>query len=1162
MAQPLDPPENRNAPPPERTPTDEHARASPSRHRGRAWGIVGGVILLILVICILLAPRFLSTPTGTRWLLSVASGYVDGDIHADRLELSWAGPISVLAFRIEDDQNRDVVRMARADTPVGLWRLFRRYEHFTRIVIESPEIVIYESPEPGEFEVEKDFSIGHLKDAHGEIRIEDGTFRFVRLDESSYQIDQINGQVDLKTFNEITSSWTMRTQDGARIVSEANIRDMFPEGRFDPLNASGQVDLQTEEGRIALAPLARLAGHEAELQGTASVTLDGTFEPGQTQTQLVIDVADVQSAERAAADAAPINARMEATVHGTPEEWTGNSTLEGDMGVMQSSFRYVPGEEPVEFSRDRFVRGLLAGESVMWPDFTMEGQSTIDLAKLGQAVPEMLHIREDQELTAGTLEISEFTIRGGQYPSLTGVLSIRDVAAVGGGRETRISPIAANIQAGIEQDEGLHIRQLEMEASFARLSGSGTVESMNVTFQSDLAVLQEEVGQIFELGATDLAGQLDAELEASRREEQYIDILFQANIEWSYTIDGIEVRVPRQRIEHSGTITLEDQQATLWTVERLTVDAGQDLSIEGTGFYNLRDESLRAEMNIPHGQLALLASLAAPLAGPDVGRYAGAFTGRAVFNREAGGQPFTSEGQLRASELRVDEQPLAEGETSIDWSELSFEPGNGGLHLASAQVQNQAGSVDIRNVRWQPGNASTLQGEAEGSADLASSLSALARINRQERDPEIEGRLHFVAQAEARADTVAITGQGRIDQFRIPGTAEDRGEQVEWVYDLTLDTQQNLLTLAQCDLTSSPLSFQLAGRVEEYDTRRVLHLEGHYEATWSELTRLLHEMAPATVENISVSGRSSGPITIHGPANVPDAQPAFREVQAGFEFGWAGANLFGMEVAEATLRPELSEGRLTVPRTTVASRDGQIHIVGGVDFAPEEPLLTIPGENHVVEDVPLSRELGNKFLSRLNPIFMHTSHLSGRLNMTVQDVAIPLDQVIQERGSGSGRLDLSDLRIGPNPMLMELLTLAGVAARREEGYRVRASAVDFELKDGRLHYDHFSLTFPDDFDLRFRGSVGFDDTVDLVVSVPVGAELVRRVGIRGVPLQALEILAGTHADIPIGGTRDNPHLDLGRVDLRKQVAEAVERAAGRAVERALEELLRRERRER
>jgi len=181
--------------------------------------------------------------------------------------------------------------------------------------------------------------------------------------------------------------------------------------------------------------------------------------------------------------------------------------------------------------------------------------------------------------------------------------------------------------------------------------------------------------------------------------------------------------------------------------------------------------------------------------------------------------------------------------------------------------------------------------------------------------------------------------------------------------------------------------------------------------------------------------------------------------------------------------------------------------------------------------------VGARLLGRVNPVFAHLTSLDGRADATVDGARVPL--VSPARGAvARGRFELGGMRVRPSGLLGELLALGGLPL---EGLQpLRVTGMDFAVRDGRIEYDGLVLTFGETFELIFRGSVGFDDTLDLAVSVPVRVALLERFGVRGPVADYARLLSGLRVEIPLAGTRLAPRLDLGKVDLRPLIQRAVE----------------------
>ncbi|MFO0974469.1 MAG: hypothetical protein U1A27_13660 [Phycisphaerae bacterium] len=393
----------------------------------------------------------------------------------------------------------------------------------------------------------------------------------------------------------------------------------------------------------------------------------------------------------------------------------------------------------------------------------------------------------------------------------------------------------------------------------------------------------------------------------------------------------------------------------------------------------------------------------------------------------------------------------------------------------------------------------------------------------------VSGQLHLETKITTQPGAVAFAARGGVDQFSAgSGTGAFRQPRVELACDGRYETERDRLELRQCRVSGAPLMLECAGTIDQLSTQPQVQLSGRYDAAWEELTRLLHQRLPSTEHNLAVRGRGASEFKLAG--RLAGAGPSPLAAMSGSAgVAWSAADLFGVEVGAVQLLPRLTDGRLTLPPAEIAAADGKVRLAGEVDFRPAEPLLRLPGQLRLLDKVRLTPELGRELLSRINPIFQFMTRVDGRVSLALADVALPLGPGIRTGGAGAGVLDLNGIRVQPGGVLAELMQLGGLPI--EQLYPAEISQVDFVIRDGRIRYDNFTLVFPQGFDLKFYGSVGFDDSLDLVVSLPVTAGLLERLRVRGAAAGVLA--SGLRVDVPLVGTREKPRLDFARVDTGK-----------------------------
>ena len=430
-------------------------------------------------------------------------------------------------------------------------------------------------------------------------------------------------------------------------------------------------------------------------------------------------------------------------------------------------------------------------------------------------------------------------------------------------------------------------------------------------------------------------------------------------------------------------------------------------------------------------------------------------------------------------------------------------------------------TVTATDVRIAGAEAPDAASVINGTLDWRGRVKRPAAAGKQPRQLRLDGRL--------LAKSLALTR----------GKHSFKQDQLAVDHNVLIDPASRNVGIDRFDLTSSPdlLSVSLTGRVRDWDSRQALELTGQYQGVWQQINALLAQMSPKAAEMVQLAGRTGGAFRVSGPLSDPQVSPVYRQLDAAVPVGWKSGNLFGLGIGEAALRPRFADGKFTLPQAEIPASGGTVRLGGEVDLGGPQPVLTLPGRLAVLERVPITKEFGRQVLSRINPIFAQVASIEGAVSLDVDGVRLPLGDALKTAGQGRGHLDLSSVRMQPAGILGKLLETGGVA--KGESVLVKVNGVDFLIRDGGVEYDNFIFVFADTFDLKFFGRVGFDDTVDMSVSVPVRAGLLGQLGVTGPVLQYARALEGMRFDIPVIGTRLKPRLDFSKVDPKPLIQKAI-----------------------
>jgi len=1136
------------------------ASAVRKRRRRRRMLLAVLVAPVMIVLCL---PYLLSINPVTRLVVSTVNGILPGELYVQDVSLSWFGPCEINGFRLNDAEGREVVNVDRATLGVGLWRVATSPFRFGALNLTSPHVGLY-IDEQGEVSLIRAIGAGKqtspehepssLPALTGRLALSNGSLQVVRADGRELEMSRIDGDFNIDALSDITGKIAFQVAQEGQIAGEVDVRQLCRDGRFRPLEATGAARLSTPT-ELSLAGLGNFALGQSRTDGKAQVRMEATFGQGQVKVDAVVVLARLQVPQADRADAEPIDVGLSGQLLATQGSLTAHAVLDGQIGDGRLDVTYGLSDPAANLSPDDIVSGVLAGKEVKWPDVEIEGKSRVDVARLGRAVPALLRIQPGVTITGGELEVKRVALRGGDKPFTTGSIVLKNLASLRDGKANAWDPVSLDWDARIEAGSGLRVEKVSFASGFAHMIGRGTPADLHADFQGDLAALQQQASQIFDMGGVELAGGTSGTLDLKRAGQERIDLTLALAAEGFRQGAGEHhLEVGKLHVKKTGYFSLAGSRVTRLTITDATWDADGRVGGTGSGWAGIGDDTFHVEMNVPRADLGYIASRLVGLGVAGAAGYAGEAALEAKVHRASKDSPVLSEGAVVVRNTRLRDEPLLAEEASLTWSGLSVSPGGRQFGIQSAELTSTPARLLATGVNIGVDKQLAVAGKVEGVAELARCLELSSRIAGREKPPAIAGRLRLSAVSQGTADGASLIGDARIDSFAVgAGDKAIRESDVRLAVQAGIHHRQETITVDRFQMDSQILAVKMTGKISDYMRTCLLDLQGDYRASWDGVTALIHELAPTTADTLVVAGASESRFTVRGAANDSRKNPVYVDASAGMNVGWASASVYGAEMGPALLAPSFKQGQLIVPVSTIPASGGRVHLGGEVDFRSGTPTLSLGRQLQILENVRITPALGRELLSRVNPIFGSLASAEGAVSLMTENIRLPLGEKMKTGGSGQGRLDLQNLKVQPSGLLSALIELGGMSGG--DRYAVQVGGVDFRLQDGRLYYEQFTLAFGQDFDLRFHGSVGFDDTLDLAVSVPVRPALLTRLGVGGPTSEYARRLAKTRVEIPIVGTRLKPKMDLSQVDLRPLIEEAARSVMSQGADGLLNSLM-------
>ena len=1006
-------------------PSGDESKAS-KRHPVR-------LALIILFLCLLIllwsTPYLASTKTGLNLLLTLLNKKTDSRIQIDDLSLSWLGPGRVNHVKIHDNQNRPILQLDQAAWSQGLWQTLFSPANFQQITLDAPQLLM---PLPDKKTRKDDDSKKlnkkkfpenivlppALSALQGNIFLRNGNLRLTRPNGPAYTLDHIDIQIELNTLNDIKGTAHLNADNRDAISARFDLKNILDQHQINFDNATGSFLLKTDND-MEIAPLLEFFEDQTSAGGKIRLNVESTLQNGLIQTDVSCSLQNFHAVRTGSLDIQPININLDSHIRADQNQITAQTRLQSNAGLLQAKFSYHPAPAPSEISLDELVSAALAGGKITLPDFILESDGQLDLPALAAAVPALLKIRPDLNVTDGQLRIDKFYLQGGPAPQANLTLLLNNLTVLKNQQKIACEPVSANFDLLLEPNIGLRIKNAELNSTFARLNSRGTVQQLHGDFTADLDKLRQQFTNFLEPNSFPFTGTLQGTIDINRSENEQVNInLALAGSRLQYQSDQRPFHTENLQLQYQGRLDLRDKKLEKIVTTSAALNLDNQIIAQASGSYDLPHQTLNSQINLRQAELAYLLP--------------------------------------------------------------------------------------------------------------------------QESSPALTGRVAWVGSCNSSSGIVTLEGKGALTDFQVKSEEKSfREPLLEFTHLTILEQSKESLMLKNTRFTSQTISAQFTGSIDKYNSLCLLDLKGNYEGSWEKITALLHEIAPDTAQTFAFTGNIGGNFHLTGPARQPASQPAYRNLNAALDLGWSAANIYGLELGETKLSPTMTEGTIQFADANIPASEGNVLLDGLIlNLTGPEPALQIPAKLQILKHVHITADFARTMLSRINPIFADLAALEGFISLQLENVTLPLSEKIKQTGTGRGHLDLTQLQVRPEGLLAHLFRLGNLDSQKTQSLKV--PSLDFSIKNGRIHYDNFILSFEDKFDLKFYGSVGFDDTLELVVSLPLSAALLEQFGIKGPTRDYVRLLADTRIDVPLAGTRLQPKLDFSKVNIQPVIDKAAQ----------------------
>jgi hypothetical protein len=399
-----------------------------------------------------------------------------------------------------------------------------------------------------------------------------------------------------------------------------------------------------------------------------------------------------------------------------------------------------------------------------------------------------------------------------------------------------------------------------------------------------------------------------------------------------------------------------------------------------------------------------------------------------------------------------------------------------------------------------------------------------------------EGRANLVQQGSE----IAADMQTNIVKFVVAELQTLPNQQMQWVAlwrepDLrltgkgTYDVSADRLLMDTASMQADGLSLNATGTIAGLSTNQLVDLQGELGYEWQVVSQ---RMGDSVKKSIQLTGKQTRPISLKGSLASLRSQAGansangLTELTGSAGIGWDSAVVEGLAVGSVDVLARLDRGvcQFTPIQTTVA--DGKLQLTPQIRLNTDPALLVLPAEK-VIDRVRISPELCNSWLKFVAPLLADATQIDGQFSLDLAGGSLPLVKLTS--GELGGALGVHHAKVRPGATALQILGVidqiksvierkpAGNAPRDRIWMQMPEQAISFRMTGDRVHHQNATFTIGDGTVIS-SGSVGLDDTIDLVLQIPIQDDWVK-------DEKLLSGLKGKSLRVPVRGTLGRPQID-------------------------------------
>jgi hypothetical protein len=335
------------------------------------------------------------------------------------------------------------------------------------------------------------------------------------------------------------------------------------------------------------------------------------------------------------------------------------------------------------------------------------------------------------------------------------------------------------------------------------------------------------------------------------------------------------------------------------------------------------------------------------------------------------------------------------------------------------------------------------------------------------------------------------------------------------VLDAEVNPTTKTLVLNNAEITSPDIKIKASFQQKIEGQNSSIEGTAKLDYDWKTITSMLSPFMPA---GLTIEGKRQDSISFASKYPTKDANQMLANLNAQAKVGFDKVGYMGLSVGTTNVDIKVDKGFMTIAPFTSVVNNGQFNFGGSADFKQKPAVFRTPGSMNIIKDVQINKEMADKLLAKVNPVFFGVSSITGAANFQCDKLAVPINGGKPEDANIAGTISLTQVKMQSTGLMGAILSATGAS----DGQLITLHPTPFTVRDGFVKYSDMQMdigTMP----INFSGTVPIDPnrkiesfSVTLPIS-PTGK--IAKAGSQGT--------AGTI--VHIKGTPNKPTLDIGKM---------------------------------